>query len=283
MAKDTFFSGTKSIRINGVVYNLDQPRIMGILNLSPDSFYDGGKYKNEDEILIRVQQMLDEGAWVIDIGGCSSRPGGELISEEKEIQRVIPIVKLLKEKYPTILFSIDTFRANVAEKCLQNGAEIINDISGGRWEPKIFEVIKKYDAAYILMHSRNEFTSMHDSTVYENIEIEVIHELNNQIQKLKEINYTNIIIDPGFGFSKNVEQNFDLLKTLKAFNSLNFPILVGISRKSFIWKTLGLDAKNALNGTSALHLHCLMNGANILRVHDVKEAKEVIDLFLKLK
>lgn len=282
MAKDTFFNATKSITLCGVEYNLDQPRIMGILNLTPDSFYDGGRYKNEAEIIGKTQKMLDEGAWVIDIGGCSSRPGGELISEEEEIKRVVPVVKLLVEKFPKILISIDTFRVNVAEKALSAGACMINDISAGRWNNSIFEVLNKYQAGYIMMHSRGKFEEMHLPYSYDDLIFEVSSELEKSMVQAENNLFTNYIIDPGFGFSKNIEQNFEMLSKLSEFTKYNCPLLCGISRKSFIWKTLETNPEGALNGTTALHLHCLQNGANILRVHDVKEAKEVIDLFLKL-
>lgn len=283
MAKDTFFKSTKSITLCGVEYNLDQPRIMGILNLTPDSFYDGGKYKNETEILEKVKQMLDEGAWMIDIGGCSTRPEGELITEEEEIKRVIPVIELLIKNFKNILLSIDTFRPNVAKKALELGVCMINDISGGRWYPEMFSIVKKYHAGYILMHSRGEFKKMHQSYQYDHLVLEIKNEIKNQIEKAEKENFYNIIIDPGFGFSKDVAQNFELLNGLNEFTNLGYPILCGISRKSFIWKALGTDAKNALNGTSALHLNCLEKGANFLRVHDVKEAKEIVNLYLKLK
>ncbi len=283
MAKDTFFNLTKSITLCGVEYNLDQPRIIGILNLTPDSFYDGGTYKNETEILEKVRQMLEEGAWIIDIGGCSTRPGGALIAEEEEMNRVIPVVKLLSQKFENVLISVDTFRAKVAEKALSNGACMINDISGARWEPEILRVVKKYAAGYISMHSRGKFDRLHANNKYSSVSSEVLVELQNQLKKIQENGIENYLLDPGFGFSKNVEQNFMLLKDLSFLKNLEAPLLCGISRKSFIWKTLDTDPKGALNGTTAMHFYCLQNGVSVLRVHDVKEAKQTIDLFIKLQ
>lgn len=262
--------------------DLEYPSIIGILNLTPDSFYDGGSYRNESEIIARCAQMTDEGAKIIDIGGMSSRPGADLISEKEEINRLIPTIRLLKKQFPDLLISADTFRVNVASAAIQEGAVMINDISGGRWEPGILDLCAKNTAGYILMHSRNSFENMHQKQDYRDLLEEIMTDLKIQIDKAKEKGLSNLFIDPGFGFSKSIDQNFELLHHLSAFRELDLPLVVGISRKSMIWKTLDSSPEKALNGTTAINMIALMNGADFLRVHDVKEAKETITLFNEL-
>ncbi len=265
-----------TINCHGNLINLDEPKILGILNLTPDSFYDGGKLKNEQDIVTKVEKMLFDGADFIDLGGYSSRPGAVDISEEEEINRVAPIVTLLKNKFPSILISIDTFRSNVAKVCLDNGAAIINDISAGNLDENMLKIVAKYKVPYIMMHMKGTPQSMKSLTEYKNITQEVIFYFSEKIAQARVLGINDIIIDAGFGFSKNTEQNFELLNNLKLLKVLDIPILTGISRKSMIYKTLNSSAIEALNGTSALHMIALQKGSKILRVHDVKEAKECI-------
>lgn len=282
MAKDTFFNKTFELLLQGRTYNLDQPRIMGILNVNSDSFFDGGKYLNEKDFLLQTEKMLSEGADFIDVGGISSRPGSLEIAESEELSRVLPVIKILIKTFPGIKISVDTFRENVARIVLQEGASIINDISGGRWEPEIFEEVSKAKSTIVIMHSRNSFAKLHESQNYSDIFLDVKTELNHQINLALKQNLKSIIIDPGFGFSKNIVQNFELLNKSHFLADLNYPFLAGISRKSMIWKTLNTKPENALNGTIALNMVCLQKGAKILRVHDVKEAKETIILHHKM-
>ena len=265
-----------TINCHGNLINLDEPKILGILNLTPDSFYDGGKLKNEQDIVTKVEKMLFDGADFIDLGGYSSRPGAVDISEEEEINRVAPIVTLLKNKFPSILISIDTFRSNVAKVCLDNGAAIINDISAGNLDKNMLKTVAKYKVPYIMMHMKGTPQSMKSLTEYKNITQEVIFYFSERIAQARSLGINDIIIDAGFGFAKNTEQNFELLNNLELLKVLDAPILTGISRKSMIYKTLNSSATEALNGTSALHMIALQKGSKILRVHDVKEAKECI-------
>jgi dihydropteroate synthase len=256
---------------------------MGILNVNPDSFFDGGKYLNEKEWLNQTQKMLDEGADFIDIGGISSKPGSTEITEDEELKRVLPVIKSLQKTFPEIKISIDTFRKNIAKIALNEGVSVINDISGGRWEPEIFKVVADAKSTLVMMHSRNSFSKMHEPQNYSDLISEIKSELKEQVNIAEKSNLKSLIIDPGFGFSKNIDQNFELLNKSESLQELNHPFLAGISRKSMIWKTLGTNPENALEGTIALNMVCLQKGAKILRVHDVKEAKQTITLFNKLK
>lgn len=282
MAKDTFFNKTFELLLQGRTYNLDQPCIMGILNVNSDSFFDGGKYLNEKDFLRQTEKMLSEGADFIDVGGISSRPGSLEISESDELTRILPVIKILIKSFPEIKISVDTFRKNVAKIVLQEGASIINDISGGRWEPEIFEEVSKAKSTMVIMHSCNSFSKLHETQNYIDLISEIKNELNHQINLALKQNLKSIIIDPGFGFSKNINQNFELLNKSHFLADLNYPFLAGISRKSMIWKTLNSSPENALGGTIALNMICLQKGAKILRVHDVKEAKETITLYHKM-
>lgn len=274
----------KTINCKGNLINLEVPKLMGILNITPDSFYDGGKNNSITTALKQTEKMLSEGADFIDIGGMSSRPGAKEISLEEEQKRIIPILEEILKNFPKTIISIDTFRSKIAEKTINIGASIINDISGGNKDHKMFDTIAKLNCPYILMHMRGNSTDMQTKTSYKNVTIDIIQELSSKIVELQKRNVTDIIIDPGFGFSKTIKQNYQLLKELDIFNKIiDLPILVGISRKSMIWKKLNILPNDSLNATSALNMMALHNGANILRVHDVKEAKEVIDLYLALK
>lgn len=268
----------KSINCKGTLIDLSSPKVMGILNITPDSFFDGGKYTDEKAIISQVEKMLNEGATFIDIGAYSSRPGAKHISEDEELQRIIPIIKLLIKEFPEILISIDTFRSNVAKQCIENGACIINDISAGSLDPEMFSTISKLQVPYIMMHMQGEPQNMQDNPNYTNIVQEVLLYFSTKITQLRHLGVNDIITDVGFGFGKTTEHNYDLLKNLSLFKKLEVPMLIGISRKSMLHKPLNITAQEALNATTSAHTIALLNGANILRAHDVKEANEAIKI-----
>lgn len=261
------------------MYSFSEPVIMGILNVTPDSFYAGSRVVSENKILDRAGKMISEGAAILDIGGYSSRPGATDISVQAEIDRVLPAIENISKNFPKTLISADTFRSETAEKSIKAGAAIINDISGGNLDDKMFETVASHDVPYILMHMRGNPQNMKELANYQNITDEVCAELKVQILKAQHAGIKHIIIDPGFGFSKTAEQNFKLLSEVEKLVSMNFPVLIGVSRKSMIYKTLGITPEESLNGTTALNMYALTKGAAILRVHDVKEAKQAIDLF----
>ncbi|MEM9078045.1 MAG: dihydropteroate synthase [Bacteroidota bacterium] len=272
-----------TINCKGNLVDLNEPKVMGILNLTPDSFYDGGKYKNKDSVLVQTEKMLEEGATFIDLGAYSSRPGANHVPEDEEKKRILPILELLLNRFPDTLFSIDTFRSSVAKECLDMGAALINDISAGNLDPKMFDVVARFQVPYILMHLKGTPQSMQTKAVYDNIIKDLLFYFSEKIQKAHKKKINDIIIDPGFGFAKTLEQNYHMLHHLDMFQNLKKPILIGLSRKSMIYKTLKSSAKEALNGSSVLHSIALLKGANILRVHDVKEAQECITLIETLK
>ncbi len=281
-AKDTFFSRKLTINCGGELLDLSNPRIMGILNITLDSFYDGGKYTSHTQIIDQVQQMINEGCDILDIGAYSSRPGAKDISEKEEINRLTPIIELIKKHFPDIILSIDTFRAVVAEYVIQNfNIEIINDISAGDMDSKMFEVIAKHQVPYIMMHMQGTPQNMQNNPKYENVVKEVIRYFAKKVDHLKLLGVNDLILDPGFGFGKTIDHNYQLLKHLNDFKIFELPILAGLSRKSMIYKYLNQSSNEALNGTSILNTLALLGGANILRVHDVKEAKETILLTQK--
>ena len=253
--------------------------IMGILNVTPDSFYDGGRYSTLNAVILQVEKMLIEGADIIDIGAYSSRPGAGHITEEQEFARLQPVITEIKKHFPQTIISIDTFRSAIAQRIYTEfGTIIINDISGGMMDSQMLEICGKNKLPYICMHMQGTPQTMQQNPIYTNVTQEVYSFLQSQIQKAKECGIETIIIDPGFGFGKTTEQNFELLENLTEFKTLNCPILVGISRKSMIYKTLACTPEESLNGTTILNTIAIIKGANILRVHDVKEAKEVIQL-----
>jgi dihydropteroate synthase len=272
-----------TITLNQQLIDLNIPRIAAILNVTPDSFYDGGQLKNQDHLLNRVQQHIDQGADIIDIGGYSTRPEAAEVSVEEELSRVIPVVELLQKHFPNTPLSIDTFRSEVALQSLEKGAAMINDVTGSQADPKLLDVVASFQVPYIGMHMRGNPQTMNTLTDYEDIVVELRKHFSWLAEETAKRNLNDLIIDPGFGFAKTAEQNFFLLNHLDAFNLLKLPILVGLSRKSMIYKTLQLTPEEALNGTSALHMIALERGAHFLRVHDVQPAKECIDLYLKLK
>lgn len=272
-----------TINCKGNLIDLSTPKVMGILNLTPDSFYDGKKNKNISAILHQVEKMLTEGATFIDIGAYSSRPGATHISEEEELKRLTNILELLLSKFSNALISIDTFRSKVALESLEIGAAIINDISAGQLDQNMFNVVSQYQAPYIMMHMKGTPQNMNEMTNYNDIVKEVIYYFSEKIRVARSKKINDIIIDPGFGFAKNKTQNFSLLENLNLFKAFDLPILTGLSRKSMIYKTLKTTPEYALNGTSALNIIALERGAKILRVHDVKEAIECVHLFNELK
>ena len=271
------------LNIKGNILDLSSPKIMGVLNVTPDSFYDGGVYSNEKNILLQVEKMISDGADIIDIGGFSSKPGAKTISVKEEEKRVIPIIKLINNTFNKIIISVDTFRGEIAEKSLNEGASIINDISGGNLDKNIYKIANKYRVPYIMMHMKGVPANMQANPKYENINYEIIKDFSYKIDLAEKKGVCDIIIDPGFGFGKSIEHNYQILNNIKLYTVLKKPILVGISRKSMIYKLLKTDPSKALNGTTSLNTIALINGANILRVHDVKEAKEVIKLYSFLK
>ena len=271
------------LNIKGSVLDLSIPKIMGVLNVTPDSFYDGGIYSSEKKILKQVEKMVLDGADIIDVGGYSSKPGATPITIEEEEKRVIPIIKLIYKTFKERIISVDTFRSEISEKSINAGASIINDISGGDLDNNIYKIAGKYKTPYIIMHMRGNPSNMQNNPVYKNINYEIIKDLSKKIDLAQNNGVCDIIIDPGFGFGKTIEHNYQILNNLKLYKILDKPILVGISRKSMIYKLLKTEPSKALNGTTVLNTIALINGANILRVHDVKEAKEVIKLCSFLK
>ena len=271
-----------TINCKGQLIDLSIPKVMGILNVTPNSFFDGGKYKNEEEIISQVDKMLSEGATFIDIGAYSSKPSAEFVSEEEEIERIVPVIELILKHFPDALLSIDTFRAEVAKAGLESGAAIINDISAGELDNKMFDVIAKYNVPYIMMHMRGNPQTMQTLTQYDDIVKEMLFYFSEKVKKARSFGINDLILDPGFGFAKTTDQNYEVLQKMELFNLLELPVLAGVSRKSMIYKTLGNSAQEALNGTTVLNTIALTKGAKILRVHDVKEAVECVTLFEKM-
>jgi len=255
---------------------------MGIINITPDSFYSGSRSTSEKEILLSAEKMLKEGATFLDLGAYSSRPGANDISLEEELSRMLPAIELILNEFPEAMLSIDTFRAEVAEKGIHAGAAMINDISAGKLDENMLPVIAKYQVPYIMMHMKGTPQTMKEFNQYEDLTADILFYFSERIKAAREIGINDIIIDPGFGFAKNIDQNFELLSKLEIFKNLDLPILAGISRKSMIWKKLNISADEALNGTTVLNTTALLKGANILRVHDVKEAVECIKLTQEL-
>lgn len=268
----------KHLKIGKKLLDLTTPKIMGIVNTTPDSFYESSRTNTIDKLLIQVEKHMQEGADFIDIGGYSTRPGATDISIEEEINRISNPIKIIKDTFPNCIISCDTFRSQVAQIAIDNGADIINDISGGELDQNMFDVIAKNRIPYILMHSKGNPQTMQDQTDYKSIFKEMVNYFSSKIEYLHELGLTEIIIDPGFGFAKTTEQNYELLNNLQDFYFLKHPILVGISRKSMIYKKLNTTPEEALNGTTILNTIALSKGAKILRVHDVKEAKEIVTL-----
>lgn len=268
----------------GRLLDFSSPQVMGILNVTPDSFYDGGRYHTINRALKQCARMLQEGAAVIDLGAYSSRPGARFISEEEEIKRILPLLKVIKKEFPNAVISIDTFRALVAELSVQEGAQMINDISAGELDSTMFATVARLKVSYILMHMKGNPQTMCEYAQYgEDILVELYSYFVRKIEQLRKLGVVDLIIDPGFGFAKTLEQNYELLNRLDALNELNLPMLVGVSRKTMIYKLLGITPAEALNGTTVIHTMALLKGANLLRVHDVKPAVEAVRIFNQLK
>ena len=270
-----------NINIRGKLFDLSKPKVMGILNVTPDSFYDGGVHNEFNNIENHVNKMVEDGMDILDIGGYSSKPGAKDISVDEEMSRVIPILKHIRKIFTDLVISIDTFRSKIASISLDEGADIINDISSGTLDKNMISVIAKNNCPYILMHMQGNPQNMQNDPSYENVTLEIIQYLAQRIKIARDNNIVDLIVDPGFGFGKKLEHNFEILNNLEKFNILDIPILAGFSRKSMIYKTLKSSSEKALNGTSSLNTIALTKGAKILRVHDVKEAKECIILHEK--
>jgi dihydropteroate synthase len=269
----------KTLNINQKLIDLSVPKVMGILNVTPDSFYSDSRVPQIDTALRRAEAMLAAGATFLDVGGYSTRPNATDIPESEELERVLPVIELIIKHFPDAIVSIDAFRATVARQAVEAGAAVVNDISGGNLDPNMFETVAALGVPYVLMHSRGNPQTMALLNNYGNLTVDVIFELQQKIAQLRALGVKDIIIDPGFGFAKNATQNFELFKNLEAFQILDCPLLVGNSRKSMIWRTLDIRPEAALNATTALNALALNKGAQILRVHDIKEAIEVVKLW----
>lgn len=272
----------KLINCKGQLLDLSTPKIMGILNVTPDSFFDGGRYNVLDNALFQTEKMLKDGADIIDIGGMSSRPGAEIISTEEELKRVVPVVQTICQHFPKAILSIDTVKSKVAKEAIEAGGHIVNDISAGQFDEKLYQTVADLNVPYILMHMNGTPKTMQNNPTYEDVVTHVTDFFIQEVGILRGLGVKDIILDVGFGFGKSIEHNYQLLKQLLDFKIFDLPLLVGVSRKSMIYKLLNINPEAALNATSALHMIALQNGGNLLRVHDVKEAKEVIKLWEQL-
>lgn len=279
MAKDTFFQKKATLNAGGKLLDLSSPRVMGVINLTPDSFFAGSRRQSVDQALQLAEKMLTEGATFLDLGAYSSRPGADDISVQEETDRLLPVVEALAAGFPEAILSIDTFRAKVAETAVRTGAHMINDISGGQLDDEMFAIVARLQVPYILMHMKGNPRTMNRQAQYEDVFAEVYDYFADRYYQLKQLGAHDVIIDPGFGFAKKREQSYALMHRLQDFNRLQLPILAGVSRKTMIYGLLGLTAEEALNGTTALNTIALTKGADILRVHDVKEAVEAVKIF----
>lgn len=275
-------SANKTLRIRGKIIDLSIPKIMGILNVTPDSFYDGGFYTNEHDILTQAEKIIREGADFLDIGGYSSRPGSQDITPEEEWNRVQRAIKSIKKEFPHIILSVDTFRATVAHQAIIEGCDMVNDISAGQLDKDMFKTVAALQVPYVVMHMRGTPQTMSPLTTYDNLIKEIIDYFHVLLFQLNQQGIKDVLVDPGFGFAKTVDQNFELLNALEQLHILGKPMLIGLSRKSMIWKTLNTTPEYSLNGTTVLNTIGLLKGASLLRVHDVKEAKETICLLSKM-
>lgn len=271
-----------TINCNGELIDLSTPKVMGILNVTPDSFFDGGRYTNDCEVLQRVEQMLTDGATFIDVGGYSSKPNPVAVTVQEEKARTIPVVASIVQHFPEAIVSIDTFRSDVAQLCLDQGAAIVNDISAGLLDPLMLKIVANYQVPYIMMHMKGTPQTKSALAQYDDLVKEILFYFSERIAAARSLGISDLIVDPGFGFAKTIDQNFELLRHLDIFKNLDLPILAGVSRKSMIHKTLQIKPEEALNGTTVLNTLALEKGAAILRVHDVKEAVETIKLWQKV-
>ena len=279
-----FYRKKKSIQLNGQLIFLDEPIVMGILNLTPDSFYDGGRYQNEKAVLYRAEEILEQGGMIVDMGAVSTRPGAQQVSEEAEINRLVPYVKSVRKHFPQAILSIDSYRSGVISRVVSEAGNcIVNDISGGDLDAKMFQTVADLGLPYILMHMKGIPLNMQQNPSYTNVVKEIILGLSEKVNTLKLLGVNDVILDPGFGFGKSREHNYQILNQLDSFRLFELPLLVGLSRKTMIWKLLDITPEESLNGTTALNTLALMGGADILRVHDVKDAVEAIRLVKELK
>jgi len=276
------FSVNKTLNVGGKLVDLSVPKVMGVLNVTPDSFYDGKRYEDEKSAFGQVEKMLNEGVDFIDVGGYSTRPGADAISVDEELSRVLPVIKSITKKFPAAFVSIDTFRSTVANQAVDAGAAMVNDVSAGSLDDQMFSTVASLKVPYVLMHMRGNPQTMTKQTDYDNLIKDITTFFHQKLFLLHNLGVKDILIDPGFGFAKTAEQNFELLKNLEHFQIFGKPILAGLSRKSMIWKTLNTSPENALNGTTVLNTLAIQKGASILRVHDVREAKEAILLTQKM-
>ena len=284
ISKDTFFSKKRTLNFAGTLYELTTPMVMGILNITPDSFYEGSRYTNEASVLQRCERILADGGAIIDIGAYSSRPGAEHISEEDELNRLVPALKMIRKTFPDALLSVDTFRANVARIVVRDfGVQMINDISAGTLDESMMETVASLNVPYVMMHIKGDPRTMQQLTEYDDLIRDILKYFAEKVEKAKMAGVQDIIIDPGFGFGKTLEQNYQLLSRLSDLRIFELPVLVGVSRKSMIYKLLEITADNALAGTVAVNTLALLNGANILRVHDVKEAVDTVKIVTTYK
>ena len=273
----------RTLNCKGKLIDLNEPKVMGILNITPDSFYDKSRFSSKYDLLKRTEIMLSEGATFIDVGAYSSRPGAKFVSEEEERKRLIPSLEIILKEFPDILLSVDTFRSNIARETINLGASIINDISGGDMDPEMFDVVVNKQVPYILMHMRGNPQTMSNLNNYDHLLVDIISELQVKVNYLQKRGLNDIIIDPGLGFAKDLLQNYEIVKKLNSFKCISHPLLIGASRKSMIYKLLECEPQSALIGTTVVHTACLLNGASILRVHDVKEAIDAIKITTLLK
>lgn len=272
-------SVSATINVGGRLVSLDEPQVMGILNVTPDSFFATSRCRSEEEIRQRVCQIRQEGATMVDIGAYSSRPGAEDVSKDEELRRLLPAIDIVREEWPEAIISVDTFRAEVARRAVEAGADIINDISGGEMDPEMFSAVADMHVPYILMHMQGTPRDMQNAPHYDNLMCEVFRSLGERVELLHEMGVADVILDPGFGFGKTMEQNYEMMARLGEFRLLDCPILAGVSRKSMVYRLLDTTPEESLNGTTVLNTIALMNGASILRVHDVKEAVEAVKIY----
>lgn len=268
-----------TINVGGRLVSLDEPQVMGILNVTPDSFFATSRCRSEEEIRQRVCQIRQEGATMVDIGAYSSRPGAEDVAEAEELRRLLPAIDIVREEWPEAIISVDTFRAEVARRAVEAGADIVNDISGGEMDPEMFSAVADMHVPYILMHMQGTPRDMQKAPHYDNLMCEVFRSLGERVELLHEMGVADVILDPGFGFGKTMEQNYEMMARLGEFRLLDCPILAGVSRKSMVYRLLDTTPEESLNGTTVLNTIALMNGASILRVHDVKEAVEAVKIY----
>lgn len=272
-------SVSATINVGGRLVSLDEPQVMGILNVTPDSFFATSRCRSEEEIRQRVCQIRQEGATMVDIGAYSSRPGAEDVTQGEELRRLLPAIDIVHEEWPEAIISVDTFRAEVARRAVEAGADIVNDISGGEMDPEMFYAVADMHVPYILMHMQGTPRDMQKAPHYGNLMCEVFRSLGERVELLHEMGVADVILDPGFGFGKTMEQNYEMMARLGEFRLVDCPILVGVSRKSMVYRLLGTTPEESLNGTTALNTIALMNGASILRVHDVREAVEAVKIY----